>query len=181
MKNKTTEEYFDTLISEIIKVGIQKMSIYGTSWTSYDPDSLLVRMLNKGKRITTIIQTKENKVGEKISGEFKEILNYGSLLCMMFENQIPLDADIDFDDVTKYRELCFQKAKDLMIKKNHDYGEAWRTMSQMNIASEIKVKIRRMRFIFTKSESPCIENVYDIMNYCAFALIHIAEGVHQDM
>jgi hypothetical protein len=177
---KTTEPYFDELIAEAMKIGIAKMSEYGTSWTSYDPDSLLVRMLNKGKRITTLIQTKENKVGEKISGEFKEILNYGAMLCMMVENKIPLDVDLEPDDVTKYRELCFQKVKELMIKKNHDYGEAWRAMSQMNIVSEIKVKIRRTRNSFEKTQNPLLENVYDIMNYCAFALILIEEGVHTD-
>ena len=178
---KTTEQYFDELIAEAMKIGIEKMSIYGTSWTSYDPDSLLVRMLNKAKRITTLIQTKENKVGEKISGEFKEILNYGTMLCMMVENNIPLDVDLEPDDVTKYRELCFQKVKELMIKKNHDYGEAWRTMSQMNIVAEVKVKIRRMKSLFSLSEKPDIENVYDIMNYCAFALILIEEKIHQDL
>lgn len=176
----TTEQYFDQLIAEAMKIGIEKMSIYGTSWTSYDPDSLLVRMLNKGKRITTLIQKRENKVGEKISGEFKEILNYGTMLCMMIENNIPLDSDLNPEEVTRYRKQCFEKTKELMQKKNHDYGEAWRTMSQMNIAAEIKVKIRRMRSMFTIEKDPSIENIYDVMNYCAFALILIEEKVHED-
>lgn len=178
---KTTVEHFDTLIAEAMKIGIEKMSMYGTSWTSYEPDDLLKRMFNKGVRITTIIKTKENQVGEKISGEFKEVLNYGTMLCMMIENHIPLDTELVHEDVTKYRESCFQKMKELMLKKNHDYGETWRSMSQKNIIAEIKVKIRRMISIFSLEEKPNIENVYDIMNYCAFALILIEEGVHEDM
>lgn len=179
--SKTTEQHFDTLITEAMRIGIEKMSIYGTSWTSYEPDDLLIRMLNKGKRITTIIKTKENKVGEKISGEFKEILNYGTMVCMMIENNITIDTDLVPDEVTKYRESCFQKMKELMIKKNHDYGEAWRSMSQKNITNEIKVKIRRMISLFSLEEKPNIENIYDVMNYCAFALILIEENIHSDL
>lgn len=177
----TTEDHFDSLISEAMKIGVEKMSQYGTSWTSYEPDDLMVRMFNKAIRIATIIRTKENKVGEKISGEFKEILNYATLLCMMVENEIEIDEELEPVEVTKFREITFKKVKDLMIKKNHDYGEAWRKMTQSNINSEIKVKIRRIRRILETTQKSPIDNIYDIINYCAFALILIEENVHSDL
>jgi len=37
---KTTLEYFTQLIAEAMRIGIEKMSIYGTSWTSYRPGCL---------------------------------------------------------------------------------------------------------------------------------------------
>ncbi len=107
-QRKTTEEYFDEFISELMEAGVKKMSQYGTSWTSYHPDSLMTRMLNKGKRAVTLIETKENLVGEKLSVEFKEILNYGTLLAMQLENSIELHAELDPDQVTTYRQKAFE-------------------------------------------------------------------------
>ncbi len=177
---KSTEEYFDQLIAESMEQGIQKMSRYGTSWTSYRPGSLLTRMLNKGKRIVTIQETQENKVGEKISGEFKEIMSYAVLLGIMVENTIPLHSELPAEKVTEYRQAIFEKAKSLMLKKNHDYGEAWRTMSQDEIVDEINVKIKRMKSSVV-AKTPIIDNIYDVINYCAFALIFLAEGIHTDL
>ena len=177
---KSTEEYFDQLIAESMEQGIKKMSAYGTSWTSYRPGSLLTRMLNKGKRIVTIQETKENQVGEKISGEFKEIMSYAVLLGIMVENTIPLHSELSNEKVTEYRKAIFEKAKSLMLKKNHDYGEAWRTMSQDEIVDEINVKIKRMKSSVA-AKSPIIDNIYDVINYCAFALILLAEGAHADL
>lgn len=177
---KTTEEYFDQLIAESMETGIKKMSAYGTSWTSYRPGSLLTRMLNKGKRIVTIQETKENKVGEKISGEFKEIMSYSVLLGIMVENNIALHSELKPEQVTEFRLLIFEKAKSLMVKKNHDYGEAWRTMTQEEIVDEINVKIQRMKSS-VQAKRPIIDNIYDVINYCAFGLILLTEGVHSDM
>jgi hypothetical protein len=177
---KKTEEYFDQLIAEAMKMGIQKMSIYGTSWTSYRYGSLLTRMLNKGKRIVTIQITEENKVGEKISGEFREIMSYAVIMGIMIEHKILLHSSVDPADITKYRESIFAQAKEIMIKKNHDYGEAWRDMSQEEIVDEINVKIRRMKSIAKLKKDLPMDNVYDIVNYCAFALILLEEGAHKD-
>lgn len=179
--SKITEQYFDELILVSMKIGIEKMTIYGTSWTSYRPGSLMTRMLNKGKRIVTIQETKENIVGEKVSDGFKEIMNYATLLGMMLENKIELHQSLDHETVTKYREQIFQKAKDIMIQKNHDYGEAWRTMSQAEIIDEINVKIQRMKSVLEIKKEVSADNVYDIINYCAFALILIEEKQHNDL
>jgi hypothetical protein len=181
MSKKTTEQYFDEIISNALKIGIDKMSIYGTSWTSYRPQSLLTRMLNKGKRIVTIQDTKENKVGEKISDGFKEILSYAALLGMMIEQKIELHSSLLPEEVQNYREMIFQKAKEIMLKKDHDYGGAWRKMSQDEIVDEINVKIQRMKSVIAINNEVSIDNVYDIINYCAFALILLEEKIHSDL
>lgn len=178
---KKTEHYFDKLIAEAMKIGIEKMSIYGTSWTSYRPGSLMTRMLNKGKRIVTIQETQKNLVGEKISDGFKEIMNYATLLGMMLENKIETHASLEKNTITKYREGIFQKAKEIMLKKDHDYNGAWRTMSQSEIIDEINVKIQRMKSVLEINKEVSLDNIYDIINYCAFALILIEEGAHTDM
>ena len=181
MAGKTTEEYFDGIIASALEAGVKKMEQYGTSWTSYRKKSLLKRMFNKGKRIVVIQETGKNLVGETIKGEFKEILTYAGLFGMMVEQNIPMHAELPPEQVTKYREQVFEKAKAIMQKKNHDYGEAWRGMDQDEIVDEIDVKIRRMLSMVKNKMPVDIDNVYDIINYCAFALILIEEGVHTDM
>jgi hypothetical protein len=70
-----------------------------------------------------------------------------------------------------------------MLDKNHDYGEAWRDMSQESYADLILVKLLRIRQILNNDGKTLISegidaNFVDILNYSAFALIQIAEGKH---
>jgi hypothetical protein len=71
-----------------------------------------------------------------------------------------------------------------MLNKNHDYGEAWRDMSQESFADLILVKLKRIRQMLanngvTRVSEGIDANLLDILNYAAFALILIAEGKHQ--
>ena len=76
-----------------------------------------------------------------------------------------------------------KEAFELMQKKNHDYGEAWRDMSQESYADLILVKLLRIRQILTNDGKTLISegidaNFVDILNYAVFALIQISEGKH---
>src|SRR5690606_41117777 len=75
-------------------------------------------------------------------------------------------------------------AKATMLKKNHDYGEAWRDMSQESFADLIIMKLLRIRQILSNEGKTIVSegidaNYVDIINYSLFALILIREGVHQ--
>jgi hypothetical protein len=70
-----------------------------------------------------------------------------------------------------------------MLDKNHDYGEAWRDMSQESYADLILMKLMRIRQILTNDGKTLISegidaNFVDILNYAVFALIQISEGKH---
>jgi hypothetical protein len=70
-----------------------------------------------------------------------------------------------------------------MLDKNHDYGEAWRDMSQESYADLILMKLMRTRQILTNDGKTLISegidaNFVDILNYAVFALIQIGEGKH---
>ena len=70
-----------------------------------------------------------------------------------------------------------------MADKNHDYGEAWRSMSQESFADLILAKVLRIRQILandgvTVASEGVGSNLLDIFNYSLFALILIAEGRH---
>jgi hypothetical protein len=81
-------------------------------------------------------------------------------------------------------DACISEARQLMVNKNHDYGEAWRDMSQESFADLILVKLKRIRQILandgvTRVSEGIDANLLDILNYAAFALILITEGRHQ--
>ena len=75
------------------------------------------------------------------------------------------------------------EAKNVMLDKNHDYGEAWREMSQESFVDLILMKLLRVRQILNNDVQTLISegidaNLTDIINYSIFALIGIAEGRH---
>ena len=70
-----------------------------------------------------------------------------------------------------------------MEDKNHDYGEAWRDMSQESFVDLILMKLMRVRQILANDGKTLISegidsNYIDIINYAVFALILIDEGKH---
>ena len=73
-------------------------------------------------------------------------------------------------------------AKQLMQDKNHDYGEAWREMSQESFVDLILAKLLRIKSILKNQGITIISegidaNFYDILNYAVFALILSGETV----
>ena len=67
-----------------------------------------------------------------------------------------------------------------MQNKNHDYGEAWRSMSQESFVDLILMKLQRMRQILSNDGKTLISegldaNFQDILNYAVFALILLNE------
>ncbi len=67
------------------------------------------------------------------------------------------------------------EARQLFIKKNNDYGTAWRVLRPSSITDQIYIKAARIRSIDTKKEQKIgdsIENEFiGIVNYCLMALI----------
>jgi hypothetical protein len=72
------------------------------------------------------------------------------------------------------------EAFDLMAKKNHDYGEAWRDMRVTSLTDLILMKILRVKQIEDNDGSTIISegidaNYFDMLNYAVFSLIHLSE------
>ena len=67
-------------------------------------------------------------------------------------------------------------AFELMKKKNHDYGEAWRDMRVSSLTDLILMKILRIKQIEDNNGQTSISegidaNYNDMLNYAVFALI----------
>ena len=80
------------------------------------------------------------------------------------------------DEVSKLFDKNVAIAKRLMEDKNHDYGEAWRSMSQQSFVDLILMKLQRIRQILNNDGKTIMSegidaNYLDIVNYAVFALI----------
>jgi len=80
----------------------------------------------------------------------------------------------------KYYDKHSNVTKELMLNKNHDYGEAWRDMRVSSLTDLIIQKLLRVKQIEdNKGETIVSEgidaNYQDMINYAIFAMIHLAE------
>ncbi|MBX9784591.1 MAG: DUF1599 domain-containing protein [Chitinophagaceae bacterium] len=177
-----THQQYKEVIEGCKNIFISKAADYGTSWRVYRTISVVDQIYIKAKRIRTIQQKKEQKVGDSIASEFKGILNYAVIGLIQLE--LGDDGeDVAVDVLQSMYEKHIDTAFHLMLDKNHDYGEAWREMHQETFADMILARLQRIRQIL-KNEGKTImsegidANFYDIINYSVFALILIGEGLH---
>ncbi len=175
--NKTSTEY-TKVINDCKDIFVKKTKDYGTAWRILRPSSLTDQIFIKAQRIRTIQVTGENKVGESVEGEFIAIVNYCVMaLIQLLEpelTEMELDEHVALDLFEKYT----NQAHELMKKKNHDYGEAWRDMRVSSLTDLILMKLLRIKQIENNAGATLISegidaNYFDMLNYSVFALIHI--------
>ena len=178
-----TEQQYDAAIHHCREIFIKKTKDYGSSWRVLRTISIVDQIYIKAKRIRTIQEKNLQKIGDDIHSEFKGILNYaimGNIQLAAGEGQ---GQDLSLEEAIALYDEQAAKAKALMQDKNHDYGEAWREMSQESFTDLILSKLLRIKQIISNNGKTIISegidaNYYDIINYAAFALILIEEGQH---
>lgn len=179
----TTNEQYDRVVAGSRNTFLQKTADYGTSWRVYRTISVADQIYIKAKRIRTIQEKKEQKIGDDIKSEFQGMLNYAIIGLIQLEINNEEPEDLDAVTVQKMYDEKVLSAKKLMQDKNHDYGEAWREMSQESFTDLSLAKILRIKQIIANEGKTVISegidaNFYDILNYAVFALILISEGKH---
>lgn len=175
MQDNTNQQYDD--VAESCKaIFIKKTKDYGTSWRVYRTISVVDQIYIKAKRIRTIQEKGVQKIADDIPGEFKGILNYAVIGLIQLEIDDDEVEDLPVNVVSGMYDSKIRVAKKLMMDKNHDYGEAWRDMSQESFVDLVLAKILRIRQILSNNGTTIISegidaNYYDIINYSVFALI----------
>lgn len=185
------EKEFDEIISECSELFKKKLKDYGPTWLFFRDVSLVDQLWIKAKRISVLEENNgETLVGEGRKGEYIGIINYSVVMLFRF---LCSDKFPSYDDVLKNPELadelsldmimeCYKKViaevKELMIKKNHDYGDAWRGMSIESITDMIIIKLSRIKKIIKNSGKLLVsENIdaqlFDAINYAVFGLIKL--------
>jgi len=180
LMNKTNTEYTN-VINVCRDIFSKKTKDYGTAWRILRPSSLTDQLFIKAQRIRTIQETGENKVGENIEDEFIAIVNYCIMAIIQLEERNLDEVELSAVDAVKLYDKYADKAKALMEKKNHDYGEAWRDMRVSSLTDMILQKILRVKQIEDNNGSTIISegidaNYFDMLNYSVFALIHLGKG-----
>ena len=171
-----TNRQYDEIIHSCRDIFLKKTADYGTSWRVYRTISIVDQIYIKAKRIRTIQEKGEQRIADDIAGEFKGMLNYSIIGLIQLEINNDEIEELSVGDVAKRYDEKAGNAKKLMEDKNHDYGEAWREMSQESFTDLILAKLLRIRQILSNEGKTLISegidaNYYDIINYSVFALI----------
>jgi len=178
-----TSAQYDQAIASCSDIFIKKTKDYGTAWRVLRIISVVDQIFIKALRIRTIQDKGFQKVDDGIQDEFKGIINYAVIGLIQLKLHDPKVEDMPVEQVQSLYQSNVDFAKSTMMDKNHDYGEAWRDMSQESYADLILVKLLRIRQILTNDGKTLISegidaNFVDILNYATFALIQISEGKH---
>ncbi len=176
--SKTNEE-FDAVKKICFEIFEKKYDDYGTAWRIMRPESLTDQIFIKAQRIKSIGEKGVSLVNEGIIPEFIGIVNYGVMALIQLE-LLDTDAPIELprEQTMALYSRYYDAAKELMTNKNHDYGEAWRSMRVSSYTDLILMKVHRTKQIEdnkgqTKISEGVDANYYDMINYSIFALIKL--------
>jgi len=175
--SQTSLEYTN-IINVCREIFSNKTKDYGTAWRILRPSSLTDQIFIKAQRIRTIQETGVNRVGESIDAEFIAIVNYCLMAIIQVREKDLDEVEINPDLAISLYDTYSAEAFDLMMKKNHDYGEAWRDMRVSSLTDLILMKILRVKQIEDNNGLTLISegidaNYFDMLNYSVFALIHL--------
>ena len=175
---KTITEY-DSIIKNCEDIFAKKLKDYGSAWRILRISSLTDQIFIKVQRVRSIEQKGIQKINEGIADEFIGIVNYAIIGLIQLDLGVSeLAEEMDFDEVINIFNKHTNIAKELMIAKNHDYGEAWRDMRVSSLTDLILQKILRVKQIEDNKGSTLISegidaNYLDMLNYAVFALIKL--------
>lgn len=175
---QNTSKQYDTVIEECRSLFIKKMSDYGSAWRILRLPSLTDQIFIKAQRIRQLQENDIRKVDEGEKSEFIGIINYSIMALIQLEKGIADQPDLSTKDATILYDKHSVFTKDLMMNKNHDYGEAWRDMRVSSLTDLILQKLLRVKQIEDNKGKTIVSegidaNYQDMINYAVFAMIHL--------
>ena len=176
--NETILEY-DSIIKKCEDIFAKKMKDYGSAWRILRISSLTDQIFIKAQRIRSIESKGTQKIDEGVINEFIGIVNYSVIGLIQIELGVSEQPeDLEYEKVMNLFNKHVLASKDLMVNKNHDYGEAWRDMRVSSLTDLILQKLLRVKQIEDNDGSTLISegieaNYLDMLNYAVFALIKL--------
>lgn len=175
-----TNQQFDHVAKICSEIFTKKMKDYGAAWRIMRSQSITDQIFIKANRIRSIEIKGVSKVDEDIRSELIAIVNYGIIGLIQLELGYAVKEDLSFERGLELYNKYLQQAKELMMAKNHDYDEAWRTMRMESYTDLILMKIQRTKQIEDNDGQTLISegvdaNYFDMINYAIFGLIKIEE------
>lgn len=159
----------------------KKSRDYGTSWRILRLPSLTDQIFIKANRIRSIQESGVNLVGDDFTGEFVAMVNYAVMALIQQELANSNEMEIPLAKALELYDRHINRTVDLMLNKNHDYGEAWRQMRISSMVDLILMKLRRIKQIEDNDGKTLVSegvegNYMDIINYSLFCLIRESEN-----
>ena len=175
-----TNKDFDRVTAKCRAIFVEKMQDYGPSWRIFRLHGITDQLYIKVCNIRQVQTTGVSLVGDDIEGNLRAIVNYGITAIIQSRHGYADSIDMTRERATELYDEILHESKELMMRKNHDYGEAWREMSKEGIIDMILAKIIRIKTILNNGgmtiASEGVEgNYFDIINYAIFDLIHYEE------
>ena len=178
-KENLTEREFRGALSECRELFEKKLHDYGASWRILRPSSLTDQLFIKAMRIRSLEVKHHSMVGEGIRPEFIALVNYGIVGLIQLSKGFSDYTDIDAQEAMALYDENAKQALELMLRKNHDYGEAWRGMRVSSYTDFILTKLQRIKEMEDLSEGTLVSegidaNYMDIINYAVFGIIKLS-------
>lgn len=175
-----TLQQYDAVLDECMSLFAKKAHDYGTAWRILRVPSLTDQIFIKAQRIRTLQTVGESKVGEGIRPELIGIINYSAMALVQLEFGVVDRPDLSEEQAVGHVKAQMHQARELMQRKNHDYGEAWRSMRVSSLVDLILMKLLRIKQIEDNAGATLVSegidaNFLDIVNYGVFAMIRREE------
>lgn len=175
-----TSKQYDAVIAKCRALFVNKMSDYGSAWRILRLPSLTDQIFIKAQRIRGLQQNAVRKVDEDAISEFIGIINYSLMALIQLEKGVVVQPDLNTEEATQLYDEKIALTKQLMMDKNHDYGEAWRDMRVSSLTDLILQKLLRVKQIEDNEGVTLVSegieaNYQDMINYAVFAMIHLGE------
>jgi hypothetical protein len=180
--SRTPQQYL-SILDECRQLFIKKNKDYGTAWRVLRPSSITDQIYIKAARIRSIDSKKDQKVNDSIENEFVGIVNYCIMALIQLDREQTANVThLSKDNVLPQYDLHADQVYQLMLAKNHDYDEIWRSMRISSMTDLILMKIIRIKEIEDQEGQTLVSegidaNFMDIMNYAIFALILLKESI----
>ena len=179
--NMTTQQQFEQAIALCRDIFIKKMYDYGTAWRVLRIPSLTDQIYIKANRIRSLQTKGVSKVGEGIVPEFIAIVNYAIMGLIQLELGVADGTnkdDLHDERMAEAYDKLVEAALQLMLRKNHDYDEAWRLMRVSSYVDFILTKVFRTKQIEEHEGNTLVSegidaNYLDMLNYAIFAIIKL--------
>jgi len=180
MDNLPTSLQYDNALELCESLFRKKTSDYGTAWRILRTSSLTDQIFIKANRIRTLQEVEVAKIDEGIVPEFIGIVNYSLMALVQLELPSDYPLDLPTEEANERFHKAAQETRELMLKKNHDYGEAWRDMRVSSLTDLILMKLLRVKQIEDNNGKTIVSegidaNYMDIANYALFALVLLDE------
>ncbi|RRQ49179.1 DUF1599 domain-containing protein [Maribacter algicola] len=173
-----TEAQYNAVIEVCQNLYEKKMLDYGCAWRILRLPSLTDQIFIKAQRIRGLQENDVRKVDEGEIPEFIGIINYAVMALIQLELGVAEQPDLDPEKALALYKKHTESTKELMLNKNHDYGEAWRDMRVSSLTDLILQKLLRVKSIENNKGKTLVSegidaNYQDMINYAVFALIHL--------